>query len=72
MSPLRSAAASNYLRQQQSQRRKLDWLRVDYGIEKPSNKLLGVTELDSGTRVGEPATLETGRSRGAWPHCVSV
>jgi hypothetical protein len=27
----------------------LDWLRVGYAIEKPSNKFLTVTELDSGT-----------------------
>jgi hypothetical protein len=26
---------------------------VDYAAEKPSNKLLAVTELDSDTRVGE-------------------
>jgi hypothetical protein len=25
----------------------LDWLRVEYAIEKPSNKLLAVAELDS-------------------------
>ena len=31
----------------------LDWLRVEYGIEKPSNKLLAVTELDSDTWVSE-------------------
>jgi hypothetical protein len=31
----------------------LDWLRVEYAIEKPSNKLLAVTELDSDTWVGE-------------------
>ena len=30
-----------------------DWLRVDYEIEKPSNELLGVAELDSDTWVGE-------------------
>jgi len=30
----------------------LDWLRVEYGIERPSNKLLAVTELDSDTWVG--------------------
>jgi len=35
---------------------------VDYGIAKPSNKLLGVTELDSGTRVGEPATGKQGEA----------
>jgi hypothetical protein len=27
----------------------LDWLRVEYAIEKPSNKLLAATELDSDT-----------------------
>jgi len=31
----------------------LDWLRVEYAVEKPSNKLLAVTELDSDTWVGE-------------------
>ena len=31
----------------------LDWLRVEYGIEKPSNKLLALTDLDSNTWVGE-------------------
>ena len=29
------------------------WLRVEYGIEKPSNKLLVLTELDSNTWVSE-------------------
>ena len=32
-------------RQQQTQRTLLDWLRVEYDIEKPSNKLLAPTEL---------------------------
>jgi hypothetical protein len=27
----------------------LDWLRVEYAIARPSNKLLAVTELDSDT-----------------------
>jgi hypothetical protein len=36
-------------RQQQTQRTLLDWLRVEYGIEKPSNKLLALTDLDSNT-----------------------
>jgi hypothetical protein len=27
----------------------LAWLRMEYGIEKPSNKLLALTELDSNT-----------------------
>ena len=40
-------------RRQQTQRRLLDWLRVEYGIEKPSNKLLAVTDLDSNTWVSE-------------------
>ena len=40
-------------RQQQTQRTLLDWLLMEYGIEKPSNKLLAVTDLDSDTRVGE-------------------
>ena len=31
----------------------LDWLRVEYAIEKPGNKLQAVTELDSDTWVGE-------------------
>jgi hypothetical protein len=31
----------------------LDWLQVEYGIEKPSNKLLALTELDSNTWVSE-------------------
>ena len=31
----------------------LDWLRVEYAIEKPSNKLLAATELDSDTWVSE-------------------
>jgi hypothetical protein len=31
----------------------LDWLRVEYAIEKPSNKLLAATDLDSNTWVGE-------------------
>jgi len=40
-------------RQQQTQRTLLDWLRVEYAIEKPSNKLLAVTDLDSDTWVAE-------------------
>ena len=31
----------------------LDWLRVEYAIEKPSNKLLAVADLDSDTWVAE-------------------
>ena len=31
----------------------LDWLKVEYAIEKPSNKLLAATDLDSDTWVGE-------------------
>jgi hypothetical protein len=40
-------------RQHQTQRTLLDWLRVEYEIEKPSNKLLAVAELDSDTWVGK-------------------
>ena len=40
-------------RQQQTQRTLLDWLRVEYAIEKPNNKLQAVTELDSDTLVAE-------------------
>jgi hypothetical protein len=31
----------------------LDWLRLEYAIEKPSNKLLAATDLDSDTWVSE-------------------
>jgi hypothetical protein len=40
-------------RQQQTRRTLLDWLRVEYGIAKPSNKLLALTALDSNTWVSE-------------------
>ena len=40
-------------RQHQTQRTLLDWLRVEYRIEKPSNKLLALAELDSDTLVCE-------------------
>ena len=40
-------------RQRQTQRTLLDWPRVEYAIEKPSNKLLAATELDSDTWVAE-------------------
>jgi hypothetical protein len=40
-------------RQQQTQRTLLDWLRMEYAIEKPSNKLLAATDLDSDTWVAE-------------------
>jgi hypothetical protein len=43
--------------QQQTRRTLLDWLRVEYGIEKPSNKLLTPTELDSNTWVIEVKRL---------------
>jgi hypothetical protein len=39
--------------QQQTQRTLLDWLRVEYGVEKPSNKFLARTELDSDAWVAE-------------------
>jgi len=37
----------------QTQRTFLDWLRVEYQVEKPSNKLLAVVDLDSDTLAGE-------------------
>ena len=40
-------------RYQQTQCTLLDWLWVGYGIEKPSNKLLAATDLDSDTWVAE-------------------
>jgi len=39
-------------RQQQTRRTLLDWLGVEYRIERPSNRLLAVAELDSDTWVG--------------------
>jgi hypothetical protein len=33
----------------QQQTQLLDWLRVEYELAKPSNKLLAVTEFDSDT-----------------------
>ncbi len=39
--------------QHQTQRTLLDWLRMEYAIEKPSNKLLAATDLDSDNWVGE-------------------
>jgi hypothetical protein len=36
-----------------TERTLLDWLRVEYAIEKPSNKLLAATELDSDTWMAE-------------------
>jgi hypothetical protein len=39
--------------QQETRRTLLDWLRVDNAIEKPSNKLLAVADLDSDAWVGE-------------------
>ena len=35
----------------------LDWLRVEYAIEKPSNKLLSAADLDSDTWVAEVKRL---------------
>ena len=39
--------------QQQTHRTVLDWLRVEYAIEKPGNKLQALTELDSDRFVAE-------------------
>jgi TaqI-like C-terminal specificity domain/Eco57I restriction-modification methylase len=38
---------------QQTQRTILDWLRVEYGVEKPGNKLQSLTTLESDTFVAE-------------------
>ena len=40
-------------RQQQTQRTFLDWLHVEYAIEKSGNKLQAIAELDSDTLVSE-------------------
>jgi hypothetical protein len=45
-------------REQQTRRTLLDWLRVEYGIEKPSNKLLALTDLDSDTWVAEVKRID--------------
>ena len=39
--------------QQQTQRTVLDWLRVEYAIEKPSQKLAALTDLDSDAFIAE-------------------
>jgi hypothetical protein len=39
--------------QHRTQRTLLDRLRMEYAIEKPSNKVLAATDLDSDTWVGE-------------------
>ena len=39
--------------QEQTQRTLFDWLRVEYAIEKPSNKLRALADLDSNTWVSE-------------------
>lgn len=43
--------------QQQTQRTVLDWLRVEYAIEKPSQKLAALTDLDSDAFVAEVKKL---------------
>jgi hypothetical protein len=43
--------------QQQTQRTLLDWLRVEYTIEKPGNKLQSASALDSETLVSEVERL---------------
>lgn len=43
--------------QQQTQRTVLDWLRVEYAIEKPSQKLGALVELDSDALVAEVKKL---------------
>jgi hypothetical protein len=43
--------------QQQTQRTVLDWLRMEYAIEKPSQKLQALTDLDSDAFVAEVKKL---------------
>lgn len=43
--------------QQQTQRTVLDWLRMEYAIEKPSQKLAALTTLDSDAFVAEVKKL---------------
>lgn len=43
--------------QQQTQRTVLDWLRVEYAIEKPSQKLATLTDLDSDAFIAEVKKL---------------
>lgn len=43
--------------QQQTQRTVLDWLRMEYAIEKPSQKLQSLTDLDSDAFVAEVKKL---------------
>ena len=73
------AAAENAVRrliditsqQQQTQRALLDWLRVEYGIEKPSNKLLAATDLDSDTWVTEVKRIR-GKKQPLTAACVQA
>ncbi len=43
--------------QPQTQRTVLDWLRVEYAIEKPSQKLAALTNLDSDAFIAEVKKL---------------
>lgn len=43
--------------QKQTQRTVLDWLRVEYAIEKPSQKLAALTDLDSDAFITEVKKL---------------
>jgi len=53
LSALAAAKSNSALRRQQTQLTLHHCLRVEYGIEKLSNKLLALTELDSDTWVSE-------------------
>ena len=53
MTPFRRRLIEITSRQQRTQPTLLAWLRVEYAIEKPTNKLLAVAELDSDTWVDE-------------------
>lgn len=61
---IRAAAESTVRRlmeitasQQETHRTILDWLRVEYAIEKPGNKLQSLTDLDSDSFVAEVKRL---------------
>ena len=50
-----------------TQRTLLDWLRVEYAIEKPSNKRLAPTDLDSKcNKDRERGQPEVGSAQSGW------
>jgi hypothetical protein len=59
-------------RQQHNQRTLLNWLRVEYDIAKPSNKLLAVAELDSNTWVSEVKRIQGKKQPLPWAIWIST